>query len=86
MNVQGAPSVQRVLFNQYITVTANAYTRVFPQAYSFPPLCHHAILGFDSTLLTLIYHKSPPVPANTATYLITILAVTEKNDSACVGV
>jgi hypothetical protein len=86
MNVQGAPSVQRVLFSQFITVTANAYTCVFSHAYSFPPLCHHDILSFDSTLLTLVYHKSPPVMANTATYLITILAVTEKNDSACVGV
>ena len=29
---------------------------VFSHAYSFSPLYHHAILGFDSTLLTLIYY------------------------------
>jgi hypothetical protein len=84
MNVQGAPSVQKVLFNQFTTVTV--HSSVFSHAYSFPPLYHHAILGFDCTLLTLIHYMSPPVPANTAAYLITIPAVTEKNNSACVGV
>jgi hypothetical protein len=77
---------KKVLFNQFM-ITANAYTHVCSHVhtasyYSY----HHAILGFERTLLTLIYYMSPPVLANTATYLITTPAVTEKNDSACVGV
>jgi len=56
--MQDAPSVQQVPFNQFIMVTANVYTHVFSHANGFLPLYHYAILGFDSTLLTMTYYMS----------------------------
>jgi hypothetical protein len=42
--------------------------------------------AYCARVISLIDYMSPPITANTAAYLRIIPAVTEKKQSACVGV